>query len=182
VASQVTPTRLAEVRITETHALSDAHGVFFESFHLREFSALVASGYEFVKDNQSRSVRNVLRGLHYQIEHAQGKLVRVIVGEVFDVAVDMRKSSPNFSKWMGLRLSAGNKHQFCAPRGFVHGSVMLSSVAEFLCKTTDYRLSQHECSIRWSDTDVNIDWQLTDEPIAEKDAEAPLFAAAERYP
>lgn len=179
---QVTPTELPEVKIIEPKVFGDARGFFFESFNAREFAEQVAPGYEFVQDNHSRSARNVLRGLHYQIEHAQGKLVRVVAGEVFDVAVDMRASSPNFGKWVGIHLSADNKRQLWVPPGFAHGFAVLSEVAEFLYKTTDYWYPQHERCVLWGDPALDIDWPLDGEPIlAAKDAAAPTLANAERY-
>lgn len=182
MAIQVTPTALPEVKIIEPQSFGDARGFFYESFNAREFAEKVATGYEFVQDNHSRSVKNVLRGLHYQIEHAQGKLVRVVAGEVFDVAVDMRKSSPNFGKWVGVHLSADNKRQLWVPPGFAHGFAVLSDVAEFLYKTTDYWYAQHERSVLWSDPALKIEWPIDGEPtLAAKDAAAPTLAAAECY-
>lgn len=179
---QVTPTELPEVKIIEPKVFADARGFFFESFNAREFAEQVAPGYEFVQDNHSLSVRNVLRGLHYQIEHAQGKLVRVVAGEVFDVAVDMRRSSPNFGKWAGVHLSADNKRQLWVPPGFAHGFAVLSAQAEFLYKTTDYWYAQHERCVLWNAPELDIQWPVTGEPIlAAKDAAAPTLANAECY-
>lgn len=182
MAIQVTPTALPEVKIIEPQVFGDARGFFYECFNAKEFADKVAPGYEFVQDNHSRSARNVLRGLHYQIEHAQGKLVRVVAGEVFDVAVDMRKSSANFGKWVGVHLSSDNKRQLWVPPGFAHGFVVLSDVAEFLYKTTDYWFQQHERSILWNDPALNIQWPIDAPPIlASKDAAAPSLALADCY-
>lgn len=179
---EVSPTALPEVKIIEPKCFGDARGFFFESFNAREFAEQVAPGYEFVQDNHSRSSKGVLRGLHYQIEHAQGKLVRVVEGEVFDVAVDLRRSSPNFCKWVGVHLSAENKRQLWVPPGFGHGFLVLSESAEFLYKTTDYWYAQHERSVLWSDPVFNIAWPLDREPVlAAKDAAASTLAAAQCY-
>jgi dTDP-4-dehydrorhamnose 3,5-epimerase len=160
----------------------DARGYFYESFNASEFSKHVEAGVEFVQDNHSRSARGVLRGLHYQIEHAQGKLVRVVEGEVFDVAVDIRKSSPNFGKWMGMTLSAENNLQLWIPPGFAHGFVVLSESAQFLYKTTDYWYQAHERSIAWNDPAIGIEWPLDYEPLlAAKDAVAAKLCDAEVF-
>jgi dTDP-4-dehydrorhamnose 3,5-epimerase len=182
MAIQVILTELSEVKIIEPKVFGDARGFFFESFNAREFAELVDSNAVFVQDNHSRSARGVLRGLHYQIEHAQGKLVRVVQGEVFDVAVDIRKSSPNFGKWVGVYLSAENKRQLWVPAGFAHGFVTLSESAEFLYKTTDYWFPEFERSIIWSDPQIGIEWPYDDELlIAAKDAAGKRLAEAEVF-
>ena len=156
MAIQVTATALPEVKIIEPKVFGDARGLFHESFNAREFSEQVETGVAFVQDNHSRSARGVLRGLHYQIEHAQGKLVRVVEGEVFDVAVDIRRRSPNFGKWVGVNLSAENHRQVWVPPGFAHGFVVLSESAQFLYKTTDYWAPEHERCIRWDDPALDV--------------------------
>ncbi|WP_158939958.1 dTDP-4-dehydrorhamnose 3,5-epimerase [Burkholderia sp. S171] len=179
MAIQVTATALPEVKIIEPKVFGDARGYFFESFSAREFSEQVAANVVFVQDNHSRSARGVLRGLHYQIDHTQGKLVRVTVGEVLDVAVDIRRSSPNFGKWVSVHLSADNKRQAWIPPGFAHGFVVLSDVAEFLYKTTDYWYPQFERTLLWNDPAVGIDWQFDGEPLlaAKDQAGSPLSQA-----
>jgi dTDP-4-dehydrorhamnose 3,5-epimerase len=178
----VVPTSLPEVKIIEPKVFADARGFFFESFNAREFSAGVGVDVAFVQDNHSLSVKGVLRGLHYQIEHAQGKLVRVISGEVFDVAVDIRRSSPNFGKWVGVRLSGENKRQLWVPEGFAHGFVVVSETAEFLYKTTDYWFSEHERCIVWNDPQIGIEWPLDGTPaLAGKDAAGKRLVEAEVY-
>jgi dTDP-4-dehydrorhamnose 3,5-epimerase len=171
MAIQVTATALPEVKIIEPKVFGDVRGFFFESFNAREFDEHVEAGVEFVQDNHSRSAKGVLRGLHYQIRHAQGKLVRVVSGEVYDVAVDIRRSSPNFGKWVGVRLSAENQRQMWVPPGFAHGFVVVSESADFLYKTTDYWFAEHERSIAWNDPQIGIDWPIEGEPqVAAKDA------------
>ncbi|MDR5760435.1 dTDP-4-dehydrorhamnose 3,5-epimerase [Caballeronia sp. LZ035] len=182
MAISVTATALPEVRIIEPKVFGDARGFFYESFNAREFSELVAPGVEFVQDNHSRSARGVLRGLHYQIEHAQGKLVRVVEGEVFDVAVDIRKHSPNFGKWVGVTLSEANHRQLWVPPGFAHGFVVLSESAQFLYKTTDYWYPEHERSLVWNDEMIGIEWPIDFEPIlAAKDRDGKRLTDAECY-
>jgi dTDP-4-dehydrorhamnose 3,5-epimerase len=182
MAIQVTPTALPEVKIIEPKVFGDARGFFFESFNAREFSELVDPSAVFVQDNHSRSAKGVLRGLHYQIEHAQGKLVRVVQGEVFDVAVDIRKNSPNFGKWVGVHLSAEDKRQLWVPAGFAHGFVTLSDSAEFLYKTTDYWYPEFERSIVWNDQQIGIEWPIEGEPlVAAKDAAGKRLAEAEVF-
>ncbi|WP_028202135.1 dTDP-4-dehydrorhamnose 3,5-epimerase [Paraburkholderia nodosa] len=182
MAIQVTATALPEVKIIEPKVFGDARGFFYESFNAREFAEHVEQGIEFVQDNHSRSSRGVLRGLHYQIEHAQGKLVRVVEGEVFDVVVDVRKSSPRFGKWVGAHLSVDNHRQLWVPPGFAHGFVVLSESAQFLYKTTDYWYPEHERSIIWNDADIGIEWPLEGEPLlAAKDAAGVRLAEAELY-
>ncbi|SAL59117.1 dTDP-4-dehydrorhamnose 3,5-epimerase [Caballeronia humi] len=182
MAIQVTATALPEVKIIEPKVFGDARGFFYESFNAREFADQVEGGVEFVQDNHSRSAKGVLRGLHYQIQHAQGKLVRVVEGEVFDVAVDIRKSSPNFGKWVGVNLSTENHRQLWVPPGFAHGFIVLSESAQFLYKTTDYWYQAHERSIVWNDPDIGIEWPIDFEPmLAAKDAAGQRFSAAEVF-
>lgn len=182
MAIQVTTTALPEVKIIEPKVFGDARGYFYESFNAREFAELVAPGVEFVQDNHSRSAKGVLRGLHYQIEHAQGKLVRVVEGEVFDVVVDLRRSSPNFGRWAGVNLSADNYRQLWIPPGFAHGFVVLSESAQFLYKTTDYWFPEHERSIVWNDPDIGIVWPIDGDPVlAAKDAAGKRLADADVY-
>jgi dTDP-4-dehydrorhamnose 3,5-epimerase len=179
---KVTPTTLPDVLLLEPRVFSDDRGFFFESWNKR---ALAAAGLdaEFVQDNHSRSLRNVLRGLHYQIEHAQGKLVRVCAGEVFDVAVDIRRSSPTFGRWMGLTLSAQNKQMLWIPPGYAHGFLVLSDAAEFLYKTTDYWYPEHERTLLWNDPALGILWPLDTAPaLAAKDAAGRPLAQADVYP
>ncbi|TDQ92463.1 dTDP-4-dehydrorhamnose 3,5-epimerase [Paraburkholderia silvatlantica] len=182
MAITVTATALPEVKIIEPKVFGDARGFFYESFNGREFEELVEAGVEFVQDNHSRSAKGVLRGLHYQIQHAQGKLVRVVEGEVFDVAVDIRRSSPNFGKWVGVHLSADNHRQLWVPPGFAHGFVVISESAQFLYKTTDYWFPEHERSIVWNDPAIGIEWPIDFEPLlAAKDAAGKRLAEAEVY-
>ncbi|MEX3841110.1 dTDP-4-dehydrorhamnose 3,5-epimerase [Paraburkholderia sp. BR10882] len=182
MAIQVTATALPEVKIIEPKVFGDARGFFYESFNAREFAEHVEQGVEFVQDNHSRSSRGVLRGLHFQLEHAQGKLVRVVEGEVFDVVVDIRKSSPRFGKWVGVKLSVDNHRQLWVPPGFAHGFVVLSESAQFLYKTTDYWYPEHERSIIWNDADIGIAWPIEGEPLlAAKDAAGVRLAEAELY-
>ena len=179
---QVNSTALEGVLILEPKVFGDARGFFFESFNSRDFLDATGLDVQFVQDNHSKSSQAVLRGLHYQIQNPQGKLVRVTQGEVFDVAVDMRRSSKQFGKWVGAHLSAENKRQLWVPAGFAHGFVVLSETAEFLYKTTDYYYPEHERSVLWSDPDLNIDWPFNFEPkLAAKDAQAPLFKDAETF-
>jgi len=167
----VIATDLPEVLILEPKVFGDSRGFFYESFNAREFEKCTGLTQQFVQDNHSRSSRNVLRGLHYQIQHPQGKLVRAVEGEVFDVAVDLRRSSPNFGKWVGVVLSAENNRQLWVPEGFAHGFVVVSESAQFLYKTTDYWYPEHERSLLWSDTTLGIEWPLSGEPsLAAKDA------------
>ncbi len=178
----VTPTALPEVLILEPRVFGDARGFFFESFNQRDFALATGLDVEFVQDNHSRSVKGVLRGLHYQIQHPQGKLVRVTQGEVFDVVVDLRRNSPNFGKWDGVLLSADNKRQLWVPPGFAHGFVVTSDTAEFLYKTTDYWYPEFERSLLWNDPAVGVRWPLTAEPqLAAKDAAAKTLAEAEVF-
>ncbi|CDF86811.1 dTDP-4-dehydrorhamnose 3,5-epimerase [Pseudomonas knackmussii B13] len=159
-------TRLAipDVVLLEPQVFGDERGFFFESFNQRKFEAAVGPVRPFVQDNHSRSARGVLRGLHYQIQQPQGKLVRVVQGEVFDVAVDLRRDSPTFGQWVGAILSGENKHQLWIPEGFAHGFQVLSESAEFLYKTTDFWAPEHERCIAWNDPDLAIEWPAPGEP------------------
>ena len=178
----VTPTTIPEVLVLEPRIFGDARGFFFESFNARDFAQATGLDVEFVQDNHSKSARGVLRGLHYQIQHPQGKLVRVVQGEVFDVAVDMRQSSPTFGRWVGERLSADNHKQMWIPPGFAHGFVVTSESAEFLYKTTDYWYPEHERSLLWNDPAIGIDWSIDGQPLlAAKDAAAALLRDAEVF-
>ena len=178
----VTPTALPEVLVLEPRVFGDARGFFYESFNARDFAQATGLQVEFVQDNHSKSARGVLRGLHYQIDHAQGKLVRVVQGEVFDVAVDLRRSSPTFGQWVGVHLSADNHRQLWVPPGFAHGFVVLSESAEFLYKTTDYWYAEHERSLLWNDPAIGIAWPIDFEPqLAAKDAAARTLAQADLY-
>ncbi len=161
----VIQTTIPDVLIIEPRVFGDDRGFFFESFNQKTFAAQTGVKLDFVQDNHSRSAKNVLRGLHYQIQQPQGKLVRVVTGAVLDVAVDIRKNSPTFGEWVGCILSADNKKQLWIPPGFAHGFVVLSEMADFLYKTTDYYAPEYERSILWNDPDIGIDWQLTGEPI-----------------
>lgn len=177
-------TRLAipEVLLIEPRVFGDDRGFFFESFNHAQFEEGVGHSVRFVQDNHSKSSKGVLRGLHYQIQQPQGKLVRVTQGEVFDVAVDIRKSSPTFGQWVGALLSAENKHQLWVPEGFAHGFVVLSETAEFLYKTTSYYSPNFERSILWNDKDIAIEWPIKITPIqSEKDKNANEFKRAETF-
>ncbi len=179
---QVLETGLPGLLIIEPKVFGDARGFFFESFNQRVFEQLTGVRQAFVQDNHSRSACNVLRGLHYQIKQPQGKLVRVVAGEVFDVAVDIRRSSPTFGKWFGEQLSAENKKMLWIPPGFAHGFMVLSEYAEFLYKTTDYWAPEHERCIIWNDADLKIDWHLQGEPLlSAKDAAGKAFREAEVF-
>lgn len=176
------PQAIPEVLLLEPRVFGDERGFFFESFNQRQFEEAVGRSVSFVQDNHSRSVRNVLRGLHYQVQQPQGKLVRVVQGEVFDVAVDIRRSSPTFGQWVGAILSADNKHQLWVPGGFAHGFVVLSETAEFLYKTTNYYAPEHERSIIWSDQDLSIEWPVDVTPsLSAKDSAGTAFRDAEVY-
>jgi dTDP-4-dehydrorhamnose 3,5-epimerase len=176
------PTAIPEILLLEPKVFGDERGFFFESFNQQAFRAATGLDVEFVQDNHSKSAKNVLRGLHYQVQQAQGKLVRVIQGCVFDVAVDLRKGSKTFGRWLGQELSAENKRQLWIPVGFAHGFVVRSETAEFLYKTTDYYAPQHERSIRWDDPDLAVDWGIEGEVVlSAKDAAAPLFCEAEYF-
>jgi len=177
---RVIPTALPDVAIVEPRVFRDARGWFFESWNRRTLAA-AGLDIDFVQDNHSRSIRGVLRGLHYQVEHAQGKLVRVVVGEVFDVAVDLRERSPTFGRHVALRLSADDPRMLWVPPGFAHGFVVLSEVAEFLYKTTDYWYPEHERTLLWNDPALGIDWPVADPLLAPKDAAGTPLADAARY-
>jgi dTDP-4-dehydrorhamnose 3,5-epimerase len=180
---KVTPTDLPEVLLLEPRVFGDDRGFFMESWNARAFRDATGLDVAFVQDNHSYSTRNVLRGIHYQVVRPQGKLVRVVTGAVFDVAVDLRRSSPTFGRWVGVELSARNKQQMWIPPGFGHGFVVLSEAADFLYKTTDYWIGQHDRVLRWNDPALAIEWPLQGEPVlAAKDAVAPLLAAAETFP
>jgi dTDP-4-dehydrorhamnose 3,5-epimerase len=178
----VVETSLPGVLILEPRVFGDERGFFFESYNKKAYQKAGITT-EFVQDNHSRSVRNVLRGLHYQIKQPQGKLIRVIQGEVFDVAVDIRKSSPHFGKWVGFNLSAENKRVAWIPPGFAHGFLVLSEVAEFLYKATDYWAPEHERCIAWNDPELAINWPLQGEPIlSAKDKLGQALKNAELFP
>jgi dTDP-4-dehydrorhamnose 3,5-epimerase len=177
---KISPTKLPEVLLIEPKVFGDDRGYFFESFNQKIFEAAVGYGVSFVQDNHSLSQRGVLRGLHYQMPpHAQGKLVRVVEGEVFDVAVDLRRSSPHFGQWVGMHLSADNKRQLWIPPGFAHGFLTLSDTAQFLYKTTNYYAPDAERSILWNDRMLNIDWPMRIAPsLSGKDAKGASFDQA----
>jgi dTDP-4-dehydrorhamnose 3,5-epimerase len=180
---QVIPTAIPDLLIIEPKVFGDERGFFFESFNKCQFAEQTGIEAEFVQDNHSKSARHVLRGLHYQIQHSQGKLVRAVAGEVFDVAVDIRKSSPTFGQSVGLTLSAENKRMLWIPPGFAHGFVVLSEFAEFLYKTTDYWAPEYERAILWNDAELAIDWHLNGaEPLlSAKDKEGKPFRSAEVF-
>jgi dTDP-4-dehydrorhamnose 3,5-epimerase len=178
----VIETAIPDLLIIEPKVFGDERGFFFESFNQKVWREQTGLDSVFVQDNHSRSEKNVLRGLHYQIRRPQGKLVRVIAGEVFDVAVDIRKASPTFGKWVGVTLSAGNKRQLWVPAGFAHGFLVVSDAAEFLYKTTDYYAPEYERCIIWNDPDLAIAWPLQGAPIlARKDTEGNGFRSAECF-
>ncbi len=179
---KITPTAISGVLLIEPKVFGDERGYFFESFNARAFAEAAGITAKFVQDNHSRSVRNTLRGLHYQIQQSQGKLVRAVAGEIFDVVVDLRRSSPSFGKWLGHRLSAENKMMVWIPPGFAHGFAVLSDYADFLYKTTDYWAPQHERTLLWNDAALAIAWPLAGEPIlAAKDREGKRLAEAEVF-
>ncbi|MGV2828938.1 dTDP-4-dehydrorhamnose 3,5-epimerase [Myxosarcina sp. GI1(2024)] len=172
-------TNIPEALIIEPRVFGDDRGFFMESFNQKTFEEQTGVKARFVQDNHSRSAKNVLRGLHYQIEQTQGKLVRVVAGAIFDVAVDIRKSSPTFGQWTGCLLTAENKRQIWVPEGFAHGFVVLSDTADCLYKTTDYYAPQHERAILWNDPEIGIDWQIEEKPLlsAKDKAAQPLNQA-----
>jgi dTDP-4-dehydrorhamnose 3,5-epimerase len=179
---KATPQSIPEVILFEPKVFGDERGFFFESFNHARFEEAVGRPVRFVQDNHSKSTKGVLRGLHYQVQQAQGKLVRVVQGEVFDVAVDIRRSSPTFGKWVGAHLTAENKHQLWVPEGFAHGFVVLSDSAEFLYKTTDYYAPAHERSILWNDPDLRIQWPISSDPtLSSKDSNATRLNQANVY-
>ncbi len=179
---RVTPTAIAGVLVIEPRVFADERGFFFESYNERAFAEATGIAAKFVQDNHSRSVRNTLRGLHYQIQQAQSKLVRAVAGEIFDVVVDLRRKSPTFGKWEGHYLSAENKNMLWIPAGLAHGFAVLSDAADFLYKTTDYWAPQHERTLLWNDPDLAIAWPLAGEPIlAAKDRAGKRLSEAEVF-
>lgn len=179
----VTETKIPDVKILTPRVFGDERGFFMESYNQRVFHELTGADVDFVQDNHSRSSQHVLRGLHYQIIQPQGKLVRVIAGEVFDVAVDLRQSSPTFGQHVSAILSAENHQQMWVPPGFAHGFLVLSDSAEFLYKTTDFYAPEHERCIIWNDPDLAIDWPLVGEPlVSDKDSKGLKLSQAEVYP
>ena len=179
---QTTHLAIPDVVLIEPKVFGDARGFFFESFNQRAFNAATGTDYAFVQDNHSRSSQGVLRGLHYQIQQPQGKLVRVVQGAVFDVAVDIRQSSPTFGQWVGAELSGDNHRQLWVPPGFAHGFVVLSETAEFLYKTTDYYAPEYERCIAWNDATLAIDWRYQGTPkLSAKDAQGLALAQAEVF-
>ena len=180
---RIIPTTIPDILIIEPKLFGDERGFFFESFNERRWRDLTGIDLNFVQHNHSRSAKGVLGGLHYQMQQPQGKLVRVVAGEVFDVAVDLRKSSPSFGQWYGARLSAENKLQMWVPPGFAHGFYVTSDVAEFLYLTTDYYAPEHERCIAWDDPDLAIGWPLTTEPVVSaKDRTGRSFKDADLFP
>ncbi|WP_282874313.1 dTDP-4-dehydrorhamnose 3,5-epimerase [Pseudomonas peli] len=180
---QAINTELPGVIILEPKVFGDQRGFFFESFNARDFADATGLQCAFVQDNHSRSAKGVLRGLHYQVQQTQGKLVRVTAGEVYDVAVDLRRSSPTFGRWVGVHLSAENNQQLWVPEGFAHGFVVLSEFAEFLYKTTNYYAPEHERCIRWDDPTLAIDWPLEGSPqLSAKDQAGVSFVDAQVFP
>jgi dTDP-4-dehydrorhamnose 3,5-epimerase len=179
---KATPLSIPDVVLFEPKVFGDERGFFFGSFNQAQFEVAIGRQVNFVLDNHSRSVKNVLRGLHYQIQKPQGKLVRVVQGEVFDVAVDIRKSSPTFGQWAGAVLSAENKRQLWVPEGFAHGFVVTSDSADFLYKTTDYWAPEFERIIAWNDVAIGIEWPIQGEPaLSAKDQQGKLLAQAEHF-
>jgi dTDP-4-dehydrorhamnose 3,5-epimerase len=180
---KVIETSIPDVLIIEPKVFGDERGFFYESFNAASFEAATGLKRQFVQDNHSKSQRGVLRGLHYQIQQPQGKLVRVVAGEVFDVAVDLRKSSPSFGRWFGTHLSAQNQRQLWIPEGFAHGFVVLSESAEFLYKTTDYYAPEHERSLLWNDPELGIEWPFDEPPqLSAKDQAGKRLSDAELFP
>lgn len=179
---KATPLAIPDVYLIEPRVFSDERGFFFESYNQRRFDALIGRNVQFVQSNHSRSMQHVLRGLHYQIKQPQGKLVRVLAGEVFDVAVDLRKNSPTFGQWVAEIISAENKKQLWIPEGFAHGFVVLSAFAEFLYQTTDYWAPEYERCILWNDPVLSIHWPIESQPVlSAKDAQGNLFCEAAVY-
>jgi dTDP-4-dehydrorhamnose 3,5-epimerase len=178
-----TPLAIKDVLLIEPRVFTDPRGFFFESFNQKQFAAVIGRNVQFVQDNHSRSGKDVLRGLHYQIQQPQGKLVRVVQGAVFDVAVDIRQSSPTFGRWVGEILSAENNRQMWIPEGFAHGFLVLSDSADFLYKTTDYWAPEFERTILWNDAAIAIQWPLDTLPIlSAKDQVGPLLHQAALFP
>jgi dTDP-4-dehydrorhamnose 3,5-epimerase len=179
---KILPTAVPGVLIIEPKVFADERGFFFESFNERAFAEATGIAAKFVQDNHSRSVKNTVRGLHYQIRQPQGKLVRVVAGEIFDVVVDLRRSSPTFGKWLGHYLSAENKNMIWIPPGLAHGFAVLSDYADFLYKTTDYWAPQHERTLLWNDVEIAIAWPLAGEPVlAARDRAGKRLSEAEVY-
>lgn len=179
---QITQLAIPDVLRIEPRVFGDDRGFFYESFHQARFEEAVGRKVDFVQDNHSKSARNVLRGLHYQLRQSQGKLVRVVAGSVFDVAVDLRRSSPTFGRWVGEILSAENTRQLWVPEGFAHGFLVLSESAEFVYKTTDYYAPEHERAIAWDDPTLAIDWPLREAPLVSgKDDKGSPFLSAEVF-
>lgn len=179
---KVISTKISDVVILEPQKYTDDRGHFFESYNKKKYQEILGESVDFVQDNHSSSKKDVLRGLHYQIEQSQGKLVRVVSGEVFDVAVDIRKSSPTFGQWVGAYLSQENRHQLWVPPGFAHGFLVISDTAEFLYKTTDYYAPEYERCILWDDPTLGIKWPLAGGPIlSRKDAAGDSFKYAETF-
>ena len=179
---KVTPTSIPSVLLIEPRVFGDTRGFFFESFNQRAFNQATGLDVNFVQDNHSRSSKGVLRGLHYQIQQPQGKLVRVVHGSVFDVTVDLRKSSPTFGQWVGVELTEDNNRQLWIPPGFAHGFYVLSDSADFLYKTTDYYAPEFECSLIWNDPTIGIEWPLNTQPIiSAKDAQGKKLDDAEVF-
>ncbi|MEK9951492.1 MAG: dTDP-4-dehydrorhamnose 3,5-epimerase [Curvibacter sp.] len=179
---QAIPTAIPEVLILEPKVFGDARGFFFESYNARAFAQATGLDLNFVQDNHSRSARGVLRGLHYQLKQPQGKLVRVVRGSVYDVAVDVRRSSPTYGRWVGVELSESNHRQLWVPAGFAHGFLVTSESADFLYKTTDYYAPEHERCIAWNDPAIGIEWPLTGAPVLSgKDQQGVSLAQAEVY-
>ena len=177
------PTAIPEVLVLEPQVFGDDRGYFYESYNARRFELLTGTAAHFVQDNHSRSAKGVLRGLHYQITHPQGKLVRVVAGAVFDVVLDLRRSSPFFGRWVSVELSAANRRQLWIPPGFAHGFVVTSDSAECLYKTTDFWNPEHERTIRWNDPALAIDWPVDGAPmVSSKDSQGVLLADAAVFP
>ena len=180
---KVIETSIPDVLIIEPRVFGDERGFFYESFNAAAFEAATGLKRDFVQDNHSKSQRGVLRGLHYQIQQPQGKLVRVVAGEVFDVAVDLRRRSPSFGRWVGTRLSVENQRQLWIPEGFAHGFLVLSETAEFLYKTTDYYAPEHERSLLWNDPEIGIEWPIEQDPqLSAKDLAGKRLSEAELFP
>ena len=178
---RVTPTSIPDVLIFEPEILGDTRGFFYESFNQGVFNEAIGQKVNFVQDNHSRSSKGVLRGLHYQIKQPQGKLVRVVRGAVFDVVVDLRKSSPNFGQWVGTELSEENHRQLWVPEGFAHGFFVLQDVTDFIYKITDYYSPENERCIAWNDPDININWPIKEPKLSEKDKKGFSLTDAEIF-
>ncbi len=179
---KATPTAIPEVIVLKPKIFGDSRGFFFESFNQKQFNEVIGQDIQFVQDNHSRSTKGVLRGLHYQIERPQGKLVRVVRGAVYDVAVDIRRSSPTFGQWVGMELNEQNHRQLWIPAGFAHGFVVLSDAADFLYKTTDYYAPDFERCIVWDDPDIDIQWPMNESPLVSvKDKLGSLLCNAEVF-